>query len=223
VHLWVRANGVPIRDDAGTELQTNREGRMESNPVAGDPHEQPDPPPVEDLLHSVALGDERAFEALYERFSSRVFGLARRLVRDPAQAEEVAQEVFLEIWRRASRFDRSRGSGTAWIITLTHARAVDRIRSAQAASEREVKAAQLGVEREVDTVVEQVETAFERRAVQRCLGTLTDRQRESISLAYYSGYTYREVAELLTTPLPTIKTRLRDGLIRLRDCLGVSW
>ena len=120
--------------------------------------------------------------------------------------------MFLEIWRRASRFDRTRGSGTSWIMTLTHARAVDRVRSAQASSERETKAAQMGTERDVDTVVEQVESAFERRAVQRCLGTLTDLQRESITLAYYSGYTYREVGELLSTPLPTVKTRLRDGL-----------
>lgn len=176
----------------------------------------------EDLLRRTALGDEAAFSVLYDRFSPRVFGLARRLVRDPSQAEEVAQEVFLEIWRRASRFDAARGSAVSWIMTLTHSRSVDRVRSAQAASDREVKAAQFGVERDVDTVVEQVEASFERRAVQRCLGTLTDLQRESITLAYYSGYTYREVAELLTTPLPTVKTRLRDGLIRLRDCLGAT-
>ena len=201
-------------------------GADDGRPVAADgspPAERAtDAPPVEVLLHRTALGDERAFEILYDRFSARVFGLARRLVRDPAQAEEVAQEVFLEIWRRASRFDHTRGSGTSWIMTLTHARSVDRIRAAQASSERETRAAQLSTERDVDTVVEQVESAFERRTVQRCLGTLTDRQRESITLAYYSGYTYREVAELLTTPLPTVKTRLRDGLIRLRDCLGVA-
>ena len=107
-------------------------------------------------------------------------------------------------------------------MTLTHARAVDRVRSAQAATDRETKVAQASVERDIDTVVEAVESGLERRAVQRCLGTLTELQRESITLAYYSGYTYREVAELLTAPLPTIKTRLRDGLIRLRDCLGVG-
>ena len=107
-------------------------------------------------------------------------------------------------------------------MTLTHARSVDRVRSAQAATDRETKVAQASTERDVDTVVEAVESGFERRAVQRCLGALTELQRESITLAYYSGYTYREVAELLTAPLPTIKTRLRDGLIRLRDCLGVG-
>jgi RNA polymerase sigma-70 factor (ECF subfamily) len=176
----------------------------------------------EELLRLTALGHQDAFEQLYDTFSARVFGLARRIVRDPSHAEEVAQEVFLEIWRRASRFDRTRGSATSWILTLTHARAVDRVRSAQAATDREVRVAQASAQRDVDTVVEAVEAGFERRAVQRCLGTLTDLQRESITLAYFSGYTYREVALLLTAPLPTIKTRLRDGLIRLRDCLGVT-
>jgi len=186
------------------------------------PDSPAEPPPPEKLLQLVAVGRQDAFERLYDSFGPRVFGLAKRIVRDPSQAEEVAQEVFLDIWRRASRFDSSRGSATSWIMTLTHARSVDRVRSAQAASDRDTKVAQSSTERDVDSVVEAVESAFERTAVRRCLKTLTELQRESVTLAYYSGYTYREVAELLTVPLPTIKTRLRDGLIRLRDCLGVA-
>jgi RNA polymerase sigma-70 factor, ECF subfamily len=174
------------------------------------------------LLQRTAFGDERAFELLYDQLAARVFGLARRILRNPSQAEEVAQEVLLEIWRRASRFDAGKGSAVSWVMTLTHARAVDRVRSVQASTERELKNAYASHEIEIDSVVDAVEASFERKAVQKCLKSLTELQRESITLAYYSGYTYREVAELLTTPLPTIKTRLRDGMIRLRDCLGVG-
>ena len=140
----------------------------------------------------------------------------------PAQAEEVGQEVMLEVWRRASRFDRARGSALSWVMTMAHARAVDRVRSEQSSTDRDLKYATSSVQREVDVVVDAVESSFERKQVQRCLGGLTDLQRESINLAYYSGFTQAEVAASLKVPLGTIKTRLRDGLIRLRDCLGVA-
>jgi RNA polymerase sigma-70 factor (ECF subfamily) len=175
-----------------------------------------------DLLRRTSLGETEAFEQLYRLFASRVYGIARRVVRDPGQAEEVAQEVFLEVWRRAGHFDPARGSATAWVLTLAHSRAVDRVRSAQAAADRDSRFGRSTVEREVDTVAEAVENRWERHAVRRCLSTLTDLQRQSVTLAYYSGYTYPQVAELLQTPLPTIKTRMRDGLIRLRDCLKVT-
>lgn len=199
---------------------------MEASPLSAVP-DKPGASPArsrapEQLLQLTSRGDTRAFEELYEQLAPRVFGLAKRLVRDPSQAEEVAQEVFLEIWRRASRFDESKSSAVSWVMTLTHSRAVDRVRSAQAATDRDTKVARASVERDVDVVVDSVEGRMERQAVQRCLDTLTELQRESVTLAYYDGYTYRQVAERLTAPLPTIKSRMRDGLIRLRDCLQVA-
>ena len=173
-------------------------------------------------MRLTALGQEAAFEQLYDAFAARVFGLARRIVRDPSQAEEVAQEVFLEIWRRASRFDSAQGLGDV----LDHdvdACQVGRPGALRAGGDRPRAQGRAGVDRAGRGQRGRGgRVGFERKAVQRCLGTLTELQRESITLAYYSGYTYREVAELLTAPLPTIKTRLRDGLIRLRDCLGVA-
>ena len=186
------------------------------------PSGPPGPPSPDELLRLVARGDERAFSELYEQLAPRVFGLARRVLRDPAQAEEVAQEALVEVWRTASRFDPTRGSATAWMLTITHRRAVDRVRSAQAGAERERRVAAASVDTPYDDVVEEVTTNLEQQQVRRCLKSLTDLQREAITLAYYGGNSYREVADLLGTALPTVKTRMRDGLIRMRDCLGVT-
>jgi RNA polymerase sigma-70 factor (ECF subfamily) len=176
----------------------------------------------DELLRQVARGDEQAFARLYDTISPRVFGLARRVLRDPAQAEEVAQEAMVEVWRNAARFDQAKGSATSWILTITHRRAVDRVRSAQSGADRERRVAAASVDTPYDDVVEEVTSSLEQQQVRRCLGGLTDLQREAITLAYYDGFSYREVAEKLDTALPTIKTRMRDGLIRLRDCLGVE-
>jgi RNA polymerase sigma-70 factor, ECF subfamily len=179
-------------------------------------------PSPEDLMVEVAKGSEDAFEQLYDVLSGPVFGLVRRIVRDVAQSEEVTQEVMVELWRTAARYAPEKGSAHNWALTLAHRRAVDRVRSAQASTDRDERVASMAAEREFDQVAETVSNRLEREQVRRCLSSLTDLQRESVLLAYYRGNTYREVSDLLGTPLGTIKTRLRDGLIRLRDCLGVT-
>jgi len=177
-------------------------------------------PATGDLLTQVARGDEAAFVKLYDELAPRVYGLCRRIVRDPAQAEEVAQEALVEVWRTAGRYDPAKGSAASWALTIAHRRAVDRVRSEQASTERERRLATEEVP--YDDVVEEATARLERQQVRRCLHALTELQREAITLAYYQGYSYREVAERLATGLPTVKTRMRDGLIRLRDCLGVA-
>ncbi|MFD3520825.1 sigma-70 family RNA polymerase sigma factor [Streptomyces sp. NPDC058653] len=179
-------------------------------------------PDLQELLGRVARGDQEAFTRVYDLVCGPVLGLVRSVLRDPAQSEEVTQEVLLEVWRSAPRYQASRGSGMTWVLTLAHRRAVDRVRSAQASSDRERRAALLDRTPAFDEVTEQVESRLEREQVRRCLRTLTELQRQSVTLAYYQGLAYREVAELLSVPLGTVKTRLRDGLIRLRDCLGVG-
>ncbi|MFC3996130.1 ECF RNA polymerase sigma factor SigK [Nocardiopsis sediminis] len=176
-----------------------------------------------DHLHRTALGDVDAFEAVYRELSGPVFGLAARVLLDRAQAEEVTQEVFTEVWRMAARFDRRRGSVRAWVLTIAHRRAVDRVRSEQSSAALVAAVGRLAPEASAaDDVADQVEHRLEREKVRRCLRRLTDLQRQTVRLTYYTGYTQREAADVLGVPLTTVKGRLRDGLIRLRDCLGVT-
>lgn len=175
-----------------------------------------------ELLRRSGRGDEAAFAELYDLFAGRIYGLALRVVRDQAQSEEVTQETFLQIWRHASRYDASLGSATSWVLTMAHRRAVDRVRSAESARRRDDEYAVSNAEPDVDQTSETVERSLDGQRVVRALGALTDAQRSAIELAYLGGYTHKEVAVMLDLPLGTAKTRIRDGLIRLRDALGVA-
>jgi RNA polymerase sigma-70 factor (ECF subfamily) len=175
---------------------------------------------ADDLLKRVGQGDDAAFAQLYDHLAPRVYGLVKRVVTDPAQAEEVTQEALLEVWRTAARYQPERGSAAGWVLTIAHRRAVDQVRSEAAGAERIRRVATS--DRPYDQVLEETIARLEHQQVRRCLWGLTRLQRQALLLAYYGGYTSTEVAGLLESAVPTIKTRMRDGLIRLRDCLGMK-
>ncbi|MFD9501223.1 ECF RNA polymerase sigma factor SigK [Streptomyces sp. NPDC060035] len=195
---------------------------MQSADRGGEAGQQTEEPDLDQLMLWTAEGDREAFTGVYDMAAGPVMGLVHRVLRDPAQSEEVVQDVLLEVWRTSGRFKPDRGSAMTWIMTLAHHRAVDRVRASQAGAERERKAALLHSGTPYDEVTERVETHLEWQQVRRCVRALTDIQRESVTLAYYGGLTCKEVAQSLSVPLGTVKTRLRDGLIRLRDCLGAT-
>jgi RNA polymerase sigma-70 factor (ECF subfamily) len=171
-----------------------------------------------DLLEDVAQGDECAFTELYEQVSHRVYGLVRRVVQNPAMSAEVVQEVFLMLWVSAGKYERGLGSPEAWIFTLAHRRAVDRVRSEQRSWIRDARYEQKHAV-DPESVDECVHRTLMSESVHRCLGALTDLQAEAIRLAYYGGLTYAEVAEALKVKVPTVKSRIQAGLVRLRDAL----
>jgi RNA polymerase sigma-70 factor (ECF subfamily) len=181
--------------------------------------------PASGLLEQVAAGDEAAFAELFRLLSPRVLGLVRKVVRDQAQAEEITQEVFVEVWRTAPRFEPGRASAETWVTMLAHRRAVDRVRAEQARTDRQLRVARQQPTTEAApeiVVIEELGAEFDARRVRTALAGLTRLQREAIELAFYGNYTYSQVAKVLDVPLGTIKTRIRDGLIRLRDQLEVT-
>ena len=175
-----------------------------------------------DLLVRVADGDQRAFAELYDLLSPRVFALILKVVVNRAQSEEVLQEVFLEIWQSASRFAPNRGQGRSWVFTIAHRRAVDRVRSSQSSTDRDMRVGVRDLGGERDVVQEAVEAKLEGERVVTALAALPEAQQEALVLAYYGGYSQSEISALTGVPLGTIKTRMRDGLTRLRGEMGVS-
>jgi RNA polymerase sigma-70 factor (ECF subfamily) len=171
----------------------------------------------EALVALVARSDETALAELYDRFGRVAYGLARRILRDDALAEDAVQEAFLAAWRSASRFVPERAKASTWLLTLVHRRAVDLVRR-----EERRRAESLGDEREevVGATDEAVWLRYERERVQGALRKLPDQQREAIELAYYGGFTQSELADRLGQPVGTIKSRMFTGLSRLRDLLA---
>jgi len=176
----------------------------------------------EQRLARVATGDKQAFAELYDTTSARVYGLVKRLLVDPAQAEEVTQEIYLEIWQTATRYQQERGSAMSWMLTMAHRRAVDRVRASQASRDRDTRIGIRDYDREYDQVAEHVEVTMEGARVKRALQGLTELQRQAVQLAYYGGLSHSEIAAELHVPVGTVKTRIRDGMIRLRDAMGVT-
>jgi RNA polymerase sigma-70 factor (ECF subfamily) len=217
--LWHRRAGRrrPIGRDVGA-VRLGRQRRFTADDAAG---LGIDDDPVATLLTRAGRGDQAAFGELYDVLSPLVYGVVLKVVRDPSQSEEVAQEVFVELWRLAARYEAGRGSVRSWAATVAHRRAIDRVRSEQASRDRMERDA-TNVVREHDQVIAAVETNLDQARVRRALGQLSTIQREAVELAYFGGHTYREVAVLLDVAEGTVKTRIRDGMIRLRDELGDS-
>jgi RNA polymerase sigma-70 factor, ECF subfamily len=169
----------------------------------------------EALLERVAQADPRAFETLYERYSGRAYAIAMGMLRDAVRAQEVIQDVFLAIWRGAREFDPARGSARTWILSVAHHKSVDAVRR----SRRNPTVPPSETMTSDTDVIEAAQARVDAGHVRQALEVLSAEQRAAIVLAYYGGYTQQEIAQRLGVPLGTIKTRMRDGLLRLRSVL----
>lgn len=180
---------------------------------------------LSDALQRSAAGDKAAFAEVYDATSVRAFGLALRVLRDHAQAEEAVQEAYLQVWRQSTRFDPARGSAISWILMIVHGTAVSQVRSSQARSnreevyERQVDPLRVGRD---DPTGAAADANLNAGLVREALSQLTEIQRAAIEMAYFEGRTHTEVASLIGIPLGTAKTRIRDGLLRLRDVMATA-
>ena len=175
-----------------------------------------------DLVALSAHGQEDAFAELYDLTAARIHGVALRVLRSADHAAEVTQEVFVEIWRQAGRYSPEKGSVMAWMTTMTHRRAVDRVRSVASEAARDERYAAATADRAVDYVWADVEQRLNAERVRTSMASLTAVQREAIMLAYFGGYSQSQVAQLLNLPLGTVKTRIRDGMIGLRAAFSAT-
>lgn len=175
---------------------------------------------IANAIRRCASGDRQAIAGLYDLTAAKVYGLALRVLRNPAHAEEVAQEIYVEVWQNCGSFDSRQGSGLAWLLTITHRRAVNRVRSTESAARRDNAYGLEALVSSPDDPAEQAVARTEAERVRGALRSLTDLQRQAVELAYFGGCTHAEVAVKLAVPLGTAKTRIRDGLNRLRSALG---
>ncbi len=174
---------------------------------------------VDALMVAVARGSRESFSDFYDEVAGSVYGIIKRIVRDPSISEEVTHDVLVEVWSKATAWDRERGSAIAWVATMARRRAIDRVRSEQSARNRlEAHAAAHSVP--TDVVSEAVIEEEEWGRVRSELAGLSDVQREVLELAYYRGHTQQEIAGMLEVPLGTVKTRMRDGMIRMKTRMG---
>jgi RNA polymerase sigma factor (sigma-70 family) len=178
-----------------------------------------------ELLRRVAAGDRGAIDDLYERFRRPALALARRVLADDVLAEDVLQDVFLGIWRDPAAFDDARGSVASWLLTMVHHKAVDAVRREESHRRRTARAEDdlaLSAPIQTSDVEDDAWERMEAGRVRSALQALPDPQREALTLAYYGGYTQREVAALTGTPLGTVKTRMLAGMRRLKDTLATG-
>jgi len=193
--------------------------------VSRPPRSQEDGAADLELVRRVAAGDRGAVDDLYQRFRRPAFALARRVLGDDVLAEDVLQDVFLTIWRDPAAFDGSRGSFASWLLAMVHHKAVDAVRREESHRRRQARAEEDMALSAPTQTTDVEDTAWERIVAERvrtALHTLPAPQREALTLAYYGGYTQREVAALTDTPLGTVKTRMLAGMRRLKDTLGTG-
>jgi len=172
-----------------------------------------------ELLAAIARKDETAIAELYDRYRVILFGLLIRILTSREEAEDVLQEVFLQVWRRAGDFDEKRGRPFTWLVTLARSRGIDRLRSL-AAKERVALAGAREPSEEVSDAVADAFASEQRTLVTTALAQLPEEQKRPLTLAYFEGLTQSEIAAKLGAPLGTVKTRMRTGLMKLREVLS---